>query len=90
MLMTHLVSVVVRDLDIKRVAVDEPEADAPSVVDRDRILALSMPGELVEPIPGGTRRSSMRLARSMYSTFRLARRMISGGSRLDRPVTRSS
>ena len=32
----------------------------------------------------------MLLARSMYSTFRLARRKISGGNRLDRPAAKSS
>jgi len=42
--------VVVRDLDIKRIAVLEPEADTPSIVDRDRILALSIPGELVQSV----------------------------------------
>jgi DICT domain-containing protein len=42
--------VIVRNLDIKRIAVLEPEADAPSIVDRDRILACSIPRKLVQSV----------------------------------------
>ena len=40
-------------------------------------------------LPGGTRRSSRRVATSIYSSFRLARRTTSAGSRLDAPVSYS-
>jgi hypothetical protein len=50
MLIAHLASVVVRDLDIERIAVDESKADAPSIVDRNRVLTLSTPGKLVQPV----------------------------------------
>jgi hypothetical protein len=42
--------VVVRDLDIEGIPVLEPEADAPLIVDGNRILALSISGELVQPV----------------------------------------
>jgi hypothetical protein len=48
------------------------------------------PPSLWSRFPGGVRRSGKSAAKSMYSSFRRARRVISGGSRLDRPVTCNS
>ena len=48
------------------------------------------PPSLWSRFPGGLRRSCNSTAKSTYSSFRRARRVISGGSRLDRPVTNSS
>jgi len=50
--MSHLVSVIVCDLDIVGITIDEPEADAPLVVDRDGVLSLPVLPKLVEPIAG--------------------------------------
>jgi len=52
-LIIHLASVVVRDFDIKRIAILKPEANAPPIVDRDRTLTLSIPSKLVQSIPRG-------------------------------------
>ena len=49
--MSHLLSVVVRDLDIVGITVDESEADAPLVIDSDCVLPGSVSAELVESIP---------------------------------------
>jgi hypothetical protein len=46
----HLVSVIIRDFDIVRIAGNEPEADAPLVVDGNRVLSFSVSPELVESI----------------------------------------
>ena len=64
---------VVADLDVIRVAVDEPKADTPLVVHGDRVLSLAVTLERMEPIPGGTFRSSRLVARSTYSSLRAAR-----------------
>jgi hypothetical protein len=50
--MTHLASVVVCDLDVESIPILESEADAPLIVDCDRILAVSIPGELVQSVSG--------------------------------------
>lgn len=42
---------VIRDFNIVSVSLDESEADAPLIVDGDRILAHSVSGEFVESIP---------------------------------------
>src|SRR5450759_1164758 len=45
-------SVVVRDLDVIGIAVDEPKADTPLVVDGDRVLPFAITLQLVQPIAG--------------------------------------
>lgn len=52
MLMSHLLSVIICDLNIVGIPVDEPEADAPLVVDGDDMLSIPVPTESVEPIAG--------------------------------------
>ena len=51
-LMSHLLLVIVRDLDIVGVTINEPEADTPLIVDADRILSLAVPSDLMKPIAG--------------------------------------
>ena len=50
--MSHLVLVIVRDLDIVGITIDKPEADSPLIVNADRLLSHAVPFELVEPIAG--------------------------------------
>jgi len=85
--MLHLILVIVGDLDIVGIAIDETGADAPLVVDRDGVLSLLAPPKLAEP--GGTLRSPRCGAKSMYSSFCLARRTMSGGNRFDLPAAYS-
>jgi hypothetical protein len=47
----HLTSVIIRHLNIVRITVDEPEANAPLVVDGDGVLSFSIACKFVEPIP---------------------------------------
>ena len=46
-------SVIVRDLDIVGVAINEAEADAPLIVDRDRVLPAAISLERVESVAWG-------------------------------------
>ena len=41
---------IVRDLDIVGITIDEPEANAPLIIDMDRVLSLPVSPELMEPI----------------------------------------
>lgn len=66
---SHLASVVVGDLDVVGVAVNEPEADAPLVVDRDRVLSLPVPFELMQSVAG--RDSQVVKARSQVDVLEL-------------------
>jgi hypothetical protein len=50
MLIFHLNSAIIRDFNIVSVAGHEPEADAPWVVDSDRVLTLPGPSKFVESI----------------------------------------
>ena len=50
MLMYYLLLVIVRDLDIVGITIDEPEANAPLIIDMDRVLSLPVSPELMEPI----------------------------------------
>jgi hypothetical protein len=50
MLILHLVSVIICNFNIVRITLNEPEADAPLVVDGDRMLSFSFSSEFVEPI----------------------------------------
>jgi hypothetical protein len=50
MLILHLASVIVCHFNIVGIALHEPEADAPLVVDGDRMLSFSVSAEFVEPI----------------------------------------
>jgi hypothetical protein len=70
MLMVILQLVVVAELDVVCIAVFEPEADAPLVVDRDGVLPRAIAFESVKPIAG--RNLEVRdLVRDMDS-FKLA------------------
>jgi len=42
-------SVIVDDLDVVRVSVSPPKADAPLIVDADAVLALSITAQCLEP-----------------------------------------
>jgi len=50
MLIRYFASVIIRNFDIVGIAVDEPEADSPLVVDGNRALSLSVSPELVQSI----------------------------------------
>ena len=50
MLMGRSSLVIVADLDIERIAIHKPEADAPLVVDGDGVLPFSIIRERVQPI----------------------------------------
>jgi len=50
MLILHLVSVIICNFNIVSITLNEPEADAPLVVDGDRMLSFSVSSEFVEPI----------------------------------------
>ena len=87
MLISHLVSVVVTDLDVVGVPVDEPEADPPLVVDRDRVLASAVAFQCVEPIAGWNLQV-VDLGREVHILeLAAARPATSGGNRLARPVS---
>jgi hypothetical protein len=45
--------VVVDDLDIERITVLPPEAEAPLIVDANAVLSGAIPFELLQPIAGG-------------------------------------
>jgi len=49
-LISHLVSVVVADLDVIGIPALEPEADPPLVIDRDRVLALTIALQPVQSV----------------------------------------
>jgi hypothetical protein len=51
-LTSGLLSVIVRDLDIVRITIDEPEANTPLVVDRNRVLPTSITLQSVKPVSG--------------------------------------
>jgi hypothetical protein len=51
-LMSHLVSVIICDLNIVGIPVDKPEADAQLVVNGDGVLPIPLPTKSVEPIAG--------------------------------------
>jgi hypothetical protein len=82
--------VIVAELNVIRVAVVEPKADAPLIIDRDRMLPRTVAFEGVEPVPGGTRKSVTFVATCTASSFRRARRATSGGTRRAFPVRKSS
>jgi hypothetical protein len=46
----HLASMVIRNFHIVGITIDEPETDAPLVIDSNRILPSSISSQLVEPI----------------------------------------
>ena len=48
--MSHLLLVIVRDLDLVSVTIGETKAYAPLIVDTNRILSLSILSELMKPI----------------------------------------
>ncbi len=50
MLTRYFASVIIRNFDIVGIAVDEPEADSPLVVDGNRALSFSVFPELVQSI----------------------------------------
>lgn len=79
--------VVVAKLDVVGITIEEPKADSPLVVDRDRMLALPVPVQRVKPIAWRHLQVSSRVARSTYSSLRAARVAKSAGNRLARPVT---
>jgi hypothetical protein len=54
--MTVFLSVVVRDLDIVSTVVGPDEADPVLVVDPDRVLPGMIADQLLQAVPGGTRR----------------------------------
>jgi len=64
---------VVADQNVESIAVLEPKADSPLIVDRYRILPLSI--------------ALSRAARSTYSSFRAARRATSSGNLFALPVS---
>jgi hypothetical protein len=70
--MSHLVSMVVRNLDVVGIRVDEPETDAPLVVDGDRMLSLPVSLKFVESVAG--RDLQVLEARSQAHVLQLARR----------------
>ena len=43
---------IVRDLDIVGITIDEPEANAPPIINAERVLSLPVSPELMEPIAG--------------------------------------
>lgn len=49
-LIRHLASVIIRNFDIVSITFNEPEADPPLIVDRDRVLSFPVSPELVESI----------------------------------------
>jgi hypothetical protein len=53
MLIAHLASVVVRDLDVEGISVFESKTNAPLVIDRDGVPAFPVPGKLVETVSRG-------------------------------------
>jgi len=88
MLMSHLVSMVVRNLDVVGIPVDEPETDAPLVVDGDGMLSLPVSLKFVESVAGRDlqvleARSQVHvlqlprcpLGNLLWKPFRLARRV---------------
>ncbi len=48
--MRHLTLVIIRNFDVKGITINKPEADAPLVVDGNRMLPASVSPELVELI----------------------------------------
>ena len=46
-------SVIVRDLDVIGITIDEAKADAPLVVDRDRVLPAAISFESMKPVAWG-------------------------------------
>jgi hypothetical protein len=50
--MTHILLVIVRDLDLVGIAIHETEAYTPLIVDADRVLSLSILSELMKPVAG--------------------------------------
>jgi len=70
--MSHLVSLVVRTLDVVGIPVDEPETDAPLVVDGDGMLSLPFSLKFVESVAG--RDLQLLEARSQVDVLQLPRR----------------
>jgi len=64
--------VVVDDFDGVRVPIFPDEADAPLVIDADAMLALPLPLESFERLPGGTRKSSKTAAAESCVSLRSA------------------
>jgi len=52
MLMSHLASVVIREFHIVGIAIDEPETNAPLIINGDGMLSLPVPLQFVKPIAG--------------------------------------
>jgi hypothetical protein len=52
---------IIDDLDVVGVTVFPPETDTPLVIDSDAILALSVSGQLLVPIPPGNPHIIQRL-----------------------------
>ena len=50
MLMSHLFSVIVCDLDVVGIPIDEAEADPPLIIDGNGDLPIAVAPKLVEPI----------------------------------------
>jgi hypothetical protein len=64
--------VIVDDPNIVGIAIDEPKADAPLIVDRDRVLSPSVTFERMESIAGW--HSKIIQARGKIHVLQLARR----------------
>ena len=43
---------IVRDFDIERIAIGEPEADAPLIIDPNAVLSSTIAFELLQPVAG--------------------------------------
>jgi hypothetical protein len=52
-LIHHLASVIIRNLNIVSITLNKAEADAPLIIDGDRILTFAVSPELVESISRG-------------------------------------
>jgi len=50
--MSHLASVVIREFHIVGIAIDEPETNAPLIINGDGMLSLPVPLQFVKPIAG--------------------------------------
>ena len=70
--MFSLASMIIRDLDVVSVAVDESETNAPLVIDRYRILSLSIALEFMQPVAG--RNPQIIQGRGMINIFEFSNR----------------
>jgi hypothetical protein len=73
-------SMIVHELDVIGVAVAPHGADAPLLIDADRVLARRSPDSASSRLPGGTRKSSSLVTVSSKNNFRTARSATSRGT----------